>query len=348
MAIVAREFTGVIGVDTHARKHVLVALDPVTGARKGSRDFPTSSAGLVRALSWIHQVGGPTPLIAMEGTNSYGAIFARRLTADGLTVAEVEAPRRRGRKAKTDLLDAELAARQALTGEPLAEPRISNDLLDALDVLVTAHHQMTRERTRLVNQLTALLRRHDLEIDARARLDRRTITTISRWRNRTSLPAALAAIRSEAVRLATRITELDNDLKSNTGQLRKLLEHHPERIGHQPGIGTIVEADILTAWSHHNRITSHAAFAKLAGIAPIEASSGNTTRHRLDRHGDRRLNNAIWRIAFWRFHHDPNTHHYVQRRRTEGLSNTEIIRCLKRYIARSIWRQLQHPIDTTP
>ena len=109
----------------------------------------------------------------------------------------------------------------------------------------------------------------------------------------------------------------------------------------EPGVGTIVAAQLLVAWSHHGRLRSEAAFARLAGVAPLPASSGQTVRHRLSRGGDRQLNRALHTIVLHRRHHDPQTKAYIERRLAEGKSRREATRLLKRYVARHLYRLLE-------
>ena len=344
MTMIAQRFDYVIGVDTHARTHTLVVIDGA-GVRRKSDTFPTSAPGLRRAEAWIGRNAPGRTLVAMEGTGSYGALFAERLEQAGFPVAETRPPRRQARRnGKSDDIDAELAARFALTlpAREIAAPRRNSGNRAALQVLLTGRRHRTRERTATVNMLTALLRTHDLGVDARTALSSGTITAVAGWHARRSDGPAAATIRAEAADLARRIRALDSELTTNSVGLTRHVTALAPWLLEETGIGPVSAAQLLASWSHHGRVRSEAAFARLAGTAPIPASSGNTSRHRLHRGGDRHLNQALWTIAFNRTNTDEATRDYVARRTAEGKTRKEIIRCLKRYIARSLFRKLQN------
>ena len=200
---------------------------------------------------------------------------------------------------------------------------------------------MSTERTANVNALTALLRTADLGLDARRPLTNGQIIEVAAWRTR-SENLALSAARAEAHRLAKRIRALDAELAENRSRLEDLLHQSKAApLLDLAGIGPVTAAVAYSAWSHRGRMRDEAAFAALAGVSPIPASSGNTTRHRLNRGGDRRLNRALHMATVTRMVHDPETRAYVARRRAEGLTTKEIRRCLKRYLARRIYRTLE-------
>lgn len=342
MTIVAEQYSSVIGVDTHARTHTLVVLDPL-GAQRASGTFPTSPAGLARAAAWIIRTAPAPRLVAMEGTGSYGAPFADLLARAGLVVAETRPPRKNTRRAgKSDPIDALLAARHALAlpVERLGRPRAHDGDQAALRVLLTVRNAKRKEKTAAGNALTALLRSFDLGIDARAPLSRARIETIAAWRARPADGPALATIRGEAISAAGQILAKEAELAANeAGLLRHVTRLAPWLLD-QPGVGPFAAAQLLVSWSAPERVRSEAAFARLAGAAPVPASSGNTVRHRLDRSGDRQLNRALWVIASSRMLTHQPTRDYVAKRTLEGQSRREILRSLKRYIARSLFRQL--------
>jgi len=215
-------------------------------------------------------------------------------------------------------------------------------------VLVVAREQMTAERTRAVNALTALVRTINLGVDARKSLTARQITAIAGWRTRGE-NATTATCRQEAVRLARRIKDLERDLANNRAAVTELIRNDTPKLLELVGVGAVVAASVLIAWSHPGRVRSDAAMASLAGTCPIPASSGNTTRHRLNRGGDRRLNRALTTITIVRMRVDPSTRAYVARRRAEGRTTKEIMRSLKRYITRQLFRALAavHPVSAT-
>jgi transposase len=204
---------------------------------------------------------------------------------------------------------------------------------------------MCRERTRAVNSLTALLRVHDLGLDARRKIGRPAIRTIAAWRTRQE-SLTLSTARSEAIRLAGRILALDAEITTNEAALKTVVEQTRPALLNLVGIGPVNAAVVLTAWSHPGRVRNDAAFAKLGGVCPLEVSSGRRHEHRLNRSGDRQLNRALHSIAKTRMAHDEQTRAYVERRTAEGLTRSRIRRCLKRYIARELHRTLTaQPLD---
>lgn len=277
-----------------------------------------------------------------EGTGSYGAIMAERLAQIGYRVVEAPAPsakRLRG-KGKTDTLDAITAARSTLVMQlQCLLDRRAGELQTALKVLTVAREQMNADRLRSINALTALLRTHDLGVDARKALTSSQIAAVAAWRRRDE-SLGLATARADAVRHARRVIDLDKDLKSNREQITVLVTEHAPRLLEMTGVGAITAAIIMTVWSHPGRIRSEAALAQIAGTCPIPASSGNTTRHRLNRGGDRQLNRAINTIVLTRMRMDPTTRTYMERRTAQGRTKREITRCLKRYVTRQIHRTL--------
>jgi transposase len=343
MAIVADRYEYVIGVDTHAASHTFALTTAATGVVQHTVVFPASPAGLDRAVAWIAQRAKQTPaLVVVDGAGSYGAKLTARLDAVGLPV--VEAPDlpagRRRRTGKSDALDAVAIAQAVrnLDEQQLNWPRTGGHHT-ALRVLAAAREQMTTERTRAVNALTALLRTVDLGVDARRALPTTTIATVAGWRTRHEDPT-LAICRAEAIRLARRIRTLDTELTTNHQQLHQAVTAQAPQLLDLAGVGPVVAATALLAWSHSGRIRSEAAFAALAGVSPLPASSGNTIRHRLNRGGDRRLNRALYTVALVRMSCDPATRAYVTRRTAEGRTKREIMRNLKRYISRKIYRVL--------
>lgn len=351
-SIVSDEFEFVIGVDTHAATHTFAVVAAATGAVLAHAVFPTSTGGLSRAQSWMaRRTAGAATLVVVEGTGSFGAILTEQLVAAGRAVAEaakMPASDRRG-KGKSDELDAVRIAR-AVLGSAIEDLRIPRTLgadraRVAMRVLVVAREQMTAERTRAVNTLTALVRTIDLGIDARKSLTARQISTIAGWRDRAE-DTSTATCRQEAVRLARRVRALDDDLTANRAAITELVRDAAPQLLELTGVGAVVAASVLIAWSHPGRVRSEAALASLAGTCPIPASSGNTTRHRLNRGGDRRLNRALTTITIVRMRVDPATRAYVARRRAEGRTTKEIMRSLKRYITRQLFRSLvtAHPV----
>lgn len=353
MTIVANTYSYVIGVDTHARTHTFAVLESRTGAVLATSTFPASAAGINRAVNWVTRRTQVRPdiLVVVEGIGSYGAHVARAAAGRGWAVAEPApvAPALRRGSGKSDDLDAQLIARSVLgvSAARLRQPRQDDGVRAAVRVLVVAREEINAERTRAINALTALVRTVGLGIDARRSLSKQQIASITAWRARTE-DLATATARREAVRLARRIATCDQELADNRRELTTLIEaSEAAHLLQAPGVGPVNAAVVFTAWSHHGRIHSEAAFAAISGTSPVPASSGNTTRHRLNRGGDRRLNRALSSIALTRMSHDPATRAYVTRRRAEGRTSKEIRRSLKRYIARQLYRQLAHPPEHT-
>lgn len=350
MAIVAHTYPFVIGVDTHARSHTLAILTAVTGALVDSAQFPATSAGIKRAIAWVARrtEGDLDSLWAIEGIATYGARIARAAAEAGYGVVEaarMDARTQRG-TGKSDPLDARriAAAVLALDTKQLRHPRADDGIRAALRTLITAREHMTDDRTACVNALIALLRAVDLGIDARKPLTGQQIREVAAWRARSRERAddvATATARTEAVRLAKRVESLDSELAANHANMKTLIEASKAApLLEKTGIGPLTAAVVYAAWSHPGRVRDEAAFASLAGVSPIPASSGNTSRHRLNRGGDRRLNRALHMATVTRMVHDAETRAYVEKRRAEGLTNREIRRCLKRYLARHLYRSL--------
>lgn len=352
MSIVAHSHPFVVGVDTHARNHVYAILAANTGALLETRAFPTTAAGINRAITWVARrtEADADTLWVIEGAASYGAILAGTVTAHRFPVAEaprMDAKKRRG-TGKSDALDAHqiAAATLPLPVEKLRRPRLNDGLRQGVRILVTARESMSKDRTRSVNALNALVRSNDLGMDARRKLNGSQITEVSRWRPRDEDMAPSIA-RTEAVRLAKHILELDEQLRTNEQQLDELVKaSEAAPLLEEKGFGAISAAKCLTAWSHEGRVRNEAAFASLAGVNPIPASSGNTVRHRLNRGGDRTLNSALHMVAITRMTHDAQTRVYVEKRRAEGRTDKEIRRCIKRYLARRVYRMLNDSAAT--
>ena len=346
MAIVAHTHPFAIGVDTHARSHALAVLDTATGARIDAAQFPSSKAGTARAVDWAgRRTGGDlAALWVIEGIGTYGAGLARAAAQAGYPVVEAARMNTRGHRGvgKSDPLDAQRIAAAVLPLDvtELRHPRRDEGVRAALRVLVAARDHMSGERTSNINALTGLVRSNDLGLEAQRPLTTKQVDEVSKWRTRSEDLGATTA-RAEAARLAKRVLALDEELTANQAQLNQHISETPAAgLLDQTGIGPVTAAVVLAAWSHHGRVRSEGAFACLAGVNPIPASSGNTVRHRLNRGGDRRLNQALHMAVVTRMRMDPATRAYVERRTAEGRTTKEIRRCLKRYLARQLYRQL--------
>lgn len=344
MTIVAQVYDYVIGADTHARSHTVCIAVAGTGEVLDARTFPTSPAGLDRCCGWIQKTTEGKVLAAVEGTRSYGAGLARVLDAAGIEVAEVKPPRRKSRSArgKSDEIDA-AAAVQTVMAQPVEDltvPR-SDGAREAMRVLLSSRRRADSHRTGLRSALTVLARTHDLDIDARRALTMAQVRQIKRWRSRQTDSIEIAVIRAQAKEMAEQITAEYQRIEATDAQLQQLVEDLCPGLLEIFGVGPVTAASILCAYSHKGRVRSEAAFAKMAGIAPIPASSGNTVRWRLNRFGDRHLNQAIDTIVRVRIMHEERTQNYIQRRTQEGKTYREIRRVLRRYVAREIYRSLQ-------
>jgi transposase len=339
----------VIGVDTHAGSHTLALVEASSGVLVGQFELPASRAGYRQALTLARRSARGSRLWAIEGSGCYGAGLCRFLARKQERLLEVDRPRRSGRqrRLKSDALDALRAARAALAGEKLATPRAAGDR-EALRVLVTTREGAVAVGRDGLNELRALIvtapahLRERLAGLPRGRLLKACCELRPRPGTDTQLRATQLALRACARRAAAASTEA-NELKHEIDTLVQTI--CPQLLA-QPGVGPISAAFVLIAWSHSGRFHSEAGFARLAGSAPIPASSGKLVRHRLDRGGDRKLNRALHTIILSRRRTDTETQTYIARRLSEGKSEREAIRCLKRYLARSLYRLLERSATT--
>jgi transposase len=282
---------------------------------------------------------------ALEGSGGYGAGLARHLAAVGEMVVELDRPQRPARRAgaKSDAIDAERAARDALSRTRLAQPK-SGPERAALQMHLTARRAAVEAAADAQRQLHALVITAPETVRARFR-GQTTAAMITRaaklrpgaTRGEADVVAAITVLHA----LAARIAHLQAEAAAHEKTIRTLVRSWRADLLDLPGVGPIVAATVLTAWSHPGRCRDDAAFASLAGAAPIPASSGKTVRYRLNRSGDRQLNRALHTIAHSRLRYDPATRAYAERRRAQGKTDREIKRCLKRYIARQLYRQLE-------
>ena len=334
----------VLGVDTHAERHALALVETDTGSLLLEGELPTCHAGYAGALALARAQARGRRVWAVEGCGSYGAGLVRFLHAHGEVVLEVDRPRRVGRdaRAKSDPLDALRAARALIAGESLAEPRAGGDR-EALRVLLVTREAAVCVHRAALNELRALLVGAPEEL--RERLRSCTPKTLARECLRLR-PDRRQSPQLRATRLALRLCahraqSARNEASTLEREIRRLVETMAPGLLGLPGIGPISAGFVLLAWSHPGRVRSESAFARLAGAAPLPASSGKVIRHRLDRGGDRRLNRALHTIVLSRRRSDPATVAYIERRVAEGKSEREAVRCLKRYLARSLFRTLE-------
>jgi transposase len=345
MPMLAEVIDAVVGADTHRDTHELEIAHP-SGVMIAVLSISNDTGGYARAVAWIAEhAPGPRVVVAVEGTRSYGVGLARALTEAGLTVIECEQPTRSARRGrgKSDAIDAHLAVRWALEldAAKLPTPRADGDR-EALRTLLCARDELTTTGTARMNRLKALLREGD-DTDralARGALTEGTVDQLARRRQPRDATRVQAVRHAEIRRLAVAVREQRRELKTNRAQLAAIVDDLAPGLTDHKGIGPVCAAQVIVSFSHPGRCRSEAAFAALAGTSPIEASSGRTTRHRLNRGGDRALNRAIHTIAHTRMRDCPATRAYVARRIAEGKNLKEIRRCLKRYIARWLHRFL--------
>lgn len=334
------------GVDTHSDVHVAAVLDNV-GRVLGTESFPTTTAGYRSLLAWMRR-HGELDRVGVEGTGSYGAGLARHLAAEGVVVVEVNRPDRqtRRRRGKSDTTDAIAAARAALNGDATATPKAGDGIVEAIRSLQIARRSAVKARTQAANQIRDLVVTAPDELRAQLKgLNTAKRVAMCAGFRPGDYTEPAEGLRHALRHLARRHEALDAEIAELDQALAVLTARANPALVAARGVGHEVAAALLvTAGDNPERMLTEASFAALCGVSPIEASSGKTTRHRLNRGGDRRANNALWRIVMVRLaHQDERTKAYVTRRRTEGLSDAEIIRCLKRAIAREMFRLLTDP-----
>jgi transposase len=341
MAMLADRVDGVVGVDTH-RDTLTAAAVTTVGGLLGQLVVAADGAGYQRLLDFAHAQVPGRRCFAVEGAGSYGAGLTRMLAAHGEWVVEVDRPKRPARRGgKSDALDAVRAAREALGQERMAAPRRRGDR-EALRVLLATRQGAVVARTCAINQLKALIvsAPEELRAELRGRSSSGQVAYCAALRDR---PARSLEHRMTVRALratARRIQVLASEAAELEGMIQKLVRAVAPWLLELPGVGPICAGQVLVSWSHASRLRSEAAFAALAGASPIPASSGQVTRHRLNRGGDRRLNRALHAVALVRLRDDPATRAYAARRRAEGKSPREIRRCVKRAIARQLFKLL--------
>ena len=348
--MLADQLDYIVGVDPHRDTHALAVVHVLSGAVVVEATVRASSNGYAEALRLADEYAPGRRAFAIEGTGSYGFGLTRFLTGRRERVLEVGRLRRERRTGgKTDALDAIRAARSALANERPSTPRAGGQR-QALQALVAAREGAVNAKRAGLCQLRDLLvttpepLRSELRPLTRARLLQRLAATRPHGRHDPELRGSLLALRS----IARRILALTAEERELAREIERLTRKLAPQLLDQPGIGPHAAAQLVLSWSHKGRITSEAAFARLAGAAPIPASSSQTIRYRLDRAGDRKLNRALHQILIERKRTHPATIAYIERRLHEGKTRREANRCLKRYLARSLYRLLEHgpPIAT--
>jgi|BarGraNGADG00212_1021973.scaffolds.fasta_scaffold30396_1 transposase len=333
------------GVDTHKDVHVAAVVN-ARGKLLDAKEFSTTAGGYAKLLAWM-QSFGTVDKVGVEGTGAYGAGLARHLADEGIAVVEVNRPNRqmRRRRGKSDTVDAEAAARAALNDEATVVPKSKDSMVESIRVLRVAYTSARNSRTRSTLQIRDLVLTGSTQL--RAVLGPLTsearAVACSRLRPGDVTDPAEAtkyALRSLARRHQSLTTEMA-DLAASLDELTALAN---PALRAAKGVGPDVAAILLVAAGDNpERLSSEAGFAALCGASPVEASSGKVSRHRLNRSGNRQANHALWVVAMTRLNSDPATKAYMVRRTAEGKTRREIVRCLKRYIAREMFQLLTNP-----
>lgn len=332
------------GVDTHKHTHHAAIIDHL-GRRITDREFPTTDAGHHQLLTWLAGVG-VVASVGVEGTGSYGAGLTHVLRDAGLTVVEVDRPDRRTRRrhGKSDPIDAYAAATAALTGRATTVPKTHDGDVEAIRFLHNARRSVVKSRAEAITTLKAMIVNapETIRADLRALSDPKLFRTCAALRPGPIVPGDLtAAVKTSLRSLARRILDLTAESRALRTNIATLVAHTAPQLLERCGVGVLTAAQLLiTVGDNPGRITSEGAFANLCGVAPIPASSGRMTRYRLNRGGDRQANRALYTIVVTRLKHDDRTRAYRDKRHAQGKTKREIIRCLKRAVAREMFALL--------
>jgi transposase len=326
-------------------------LDTITSRPLARATFPTTAVGHQAALEWMREQG-VLDSVGVESTGTYGAGLARHLAAAGVKVVEVNRPEKLARylDGKDDFIDAEAAARAVLSGRASAIPKSGDGPVEAIRSLESAHESAAHDRVEAINQFKSMM--------FRAPNGFRDVFSTKTFQHQLNAAVRFGTSHDDLVEqelrvalklLAQRIRFLESQIADIEARLRPIIaEHFPAVLGLH-GVGPHSAAQLLlTAGDNADRLHSDAAFAKLCGACPQPASTGKSVRFRLDRGGYRKANRALYRIVIVRMRHDEATRHYVARRIEEGKTKAEIIRCLKRFVAREICAAIINPPDEIP
>lgn len=328
------------GVDTHLDSHVAAAIDGLGGVL-GVESFEATAAGEDKLVGWLRSFGELT-VVGVEGTGSYGAGVARHLRGAGVEVVEVDRPNRqqRRREGKSDPLDAIEAARAAQSGRAFGKAKTRDGNVEAIRALVVAKRSARSMKVKTLNQIRHLGFTAPEPIRARfSGVSRAELAAeAASLRPRPGGDVVTFATKTSLRLLGRRVLALDEEKAELDDHLAVLVGDTAPQLLEVHGIGVDTAALLLVAAGDNpQRLRSEAAWAHLCGVSPIQASSGKVTRYRLNRSGDRQANHALWRIAITRMRNHPPTLDYVERRLAEGKTKAEIIRILKRYIAREVF-----------
>lgn len=340
----------IAGVDTHKDTHHAAILNHL-GRLVATEQFPTTTTGLAALHTWLTDHGTPHA-VGVEGTGSYGAGLTRHLHAHAITVIEVDRPDRKTRRrhGKSDPIDAIAAAHAVLSGRATSTPKTRTGPAEAIRVLHTVRTEAVKARTATLNHLHALTGTAPgpLRDQLRDLTGTALITHCARLRPATTLTDPTQATKTALRRLARRVQALTAEITDADRELTALTTTVAPRTTALRGVGPHTAAQLLaTAGDNPQRIATEASFARLCGVAPVPASSGNSTRQRLHRGGDRHANAALHRVVIVRMRHCARTRAYVTRRTSEGKTKKEIIRCLKRYVAREVYQAILADLTNT-
>lgn len=338
------------GVDTHSLVHVAAVVD-ANGGLLGVEEFEVARAGYEKLLDWLRG-HGEVMRVGIEGTGSYGADLARHLAANDVDVVEVDRPDRieRSRSGKSDPVDAVAAARAALSGRAAGKPKGHNGNVEAIRVLCVAKRSARNHRISVLCQMRHLgfCAPDELRVQLKGLNTAQLIAKTAGMRPTTTSDVVVSMTKLALRELGRRAQHLEAEINRLETEIEQLVKRTAPQLLDVYGCGPHAAALLLAAAGDNpDRLRSEAAWAHLCGVAPIPASSGKITRHRLNRGGDRQANHALYRIAIVRMRHDPRTQAYVERRRAQGRTNGEIVRCLKRYIAREIFNVLPRSLLTS-
>ena len=343
MTIVEATRTVTGGIDTHGEVHVAAALDEV-GGLLGAESFEANPDDYSSLLAWLSTFGDVTR-VGIEGTGSYGAGVARFLARAGVEVVEVDRQNRQARRqsGKSDPLDAVEAARAALSGRAHGQAKSRDGSVEAIRVLVVAKRSARGARTRALTQMRQLT--YSAPDQLQSRLEGlpipQFVAVAQGPRPTRSADPVTAATKASLSSLAHRVADLEEEIAELDARITPLLQATAPELLAVYGVGIDTAAALLAAAGDNpERLRSEAAWAHLCGVSPLQASSGKVTRHRLNRGGDRQANRALWHIVITRLASDPKTQAYMERRVKDGRSKREVIRALKRYVAREVYRYL--------
>ena len=331
------------GVDTHADSHVAAAIDS-NGGLLGVESFPADAAGYEGLLGWLAGFGS-IDKIGVEGTGSWGVGLARFLHDHDVEVVEVDRPNRQVRRkhGKSDPTDAVSAARAVLSGQASVTPKSRNGPVEQMRVLLVARRSARTQRIQTLNQLRHLVftAPEPIRVRFKDRYKTSLVTEAANMRPRIGSDPVAFTTNTVIRDLARRIQGLNTEMRNIDRMLTALIKETAPSLLALHGTGPDTAASLLVAAGDNpDRLKSEGSWAHLCGVTPIPASSGKVTRWRLNRGGNRQANSALYRIVLTRMSSHDETRRYVTRRRTEGLSTAEIMRCLKRYVARQTFKHL--------